>query len=143
CFGSFRRRRDLSLPSTLLRAPVAHGSDNWAEALSPCRERVFHVWRHLRVDFAPYNAIVLQLPQLLREHLLRDSAHRPKEFREPLRAREEMIEDHRLPAAAEHLQGGFCWTHKRGRLHLMSPYYPFSKYTTNRCVLPLARCCAV
>ena len=54
----------------------------------------------------PHHAVALQLPELLREHLLRDGGDRALEVRESEHlAAEEMKEDHQLPASPEARDG--------------------------------------
>jgi len=54
----------------------------------------------------PHHAVALQLPELLREHLLRDVGNRAFEVRESEDvAAEEMKEDHQFPASSEARDG--------------------------------------
>src|SRR6266849_10349482 len=47
------------------------------QLLSPLRQAILHLRRHLMVDNPPDNAVVLQLRELLDQHLLRDRGYRP------------------------------------------------------------------
>src|SRR4029453_18379622 len=73
------------------------------EGLAPLGQVVLDLWRHLWVDDPRNDAVALELPKLLDQHLLRDGRNRALEIREAqLPAPEEMEQDHELPSAFQH-----------------------------------------
>ena len=74
-----------------------------AQGLPPLGQVVLDLRRHLGVDDARDDAVALELPKLLDQHLLRDGRNRALEIREAqLPAAEEMEQDHELPSTFQH-----------------------------------------
>src|SRR5262249_16114792 len=71
-------------------------------------ERVFHPGWDRRVNPPRYDPIRLQLPQLLRQHLLRDPGQLPAQLRKAPGTLLQPPEDERLPLAAEHIDRGLA-----------------------------------
>src|SRR5256885_540118 len=96
------------VPLLAHRRPFEQGVERRAQRLAPVRETVLHLGRNLVVDRPLDDAIVLQLAQLLREHLLRDfrdCALQVGEAQYP--ATEQVKQDQQLPAAFEEFEGVF------------------------------------
>jgi hypothetical protein len=70
------------------------------------RERVFHFGRDLVEKFSGDHAVGLQFTELLGQHLLRGVRHQPPQFAVPFGALGKVVDDHRLPFAANDSQGG-------------------------------------
>jgi hypothetical protein len=59
----------------LLLSPGQEFVERWTERLSPIREEIFDFWRDLRMHDALDDAVLLELPKLLRQHLLRHAGN--------------------------------------------------------------------
>src|SRR5262249_30836681 len=69
-----------------------------------------HAQRHFIKDFTSDDAIALQLAQMLRQHLARDSGNHPLQFQKSARASfVKMPKDQRFPFSANHRKGDFHW----------------------------------
>jgi len=87
-------------------APRQKSVERGAKSLSPGGERILDLWRNLGMNDPSHHAVALQLPELLREHLLRDVGNRAFEVRESEHlAAEEKKEDHQFPASPEARDG--------------------------------------
>jgi hypothetical protein len=90
----------------LLLGPSQELVESRTERLSPVREAVLDLRRDFSVHSARDDAVALQLPKLLRQHLLRDARNRALEVGEAQRlAAEEMEEDDELPATIQPSDG--------------------------------------
>src|SRR6266850_5629327 len=73
--------------------------------LSPFRQAILDLRRHLMVDDPPDNAVALQLPELLDQHLLRDRRYRPLKIGKAKHLpAKEMEQNYQLPAALQKLE---------------------------------------
>src|ERR1700752_3761386 len=103
-----RRTRGLDTRRTawgrgLFLCPREELVERRAQGLPPVGQVVLDLRRHLCVDDARDDAVALELPKLLDQHLLRDGRNRALEIREAqLPAAEEMEQDHELPATFQH-----------------------------------------
>ena len=90
-----------------MRAPPdVHGFQHGMEALSEIGKGIFHFGRHDRVDRAADQAVGLQLPQLLGEHLGRGAGDGPPQPGKAERPVQEAPEDQSLVLAADELERG-------------------------------------
>ena len=103
-------------------------------------ERVLHLGRDLAEDLTVDDAVRLQLPQLLGQHLLADLRELPPEGAEAPLAVDQEPDQHDLPlapddgerrldVAAELVRG------TGGSAHEGCPWFPEGNYVTQRCVL--------
>jgi hypothetical protein len=84
-------------------SPGQESVECWAERLPPLGEVILDLRRNLCVHDAADNAVLLQLSELLRQHLLRDAINRALQVGKAKRlAAKEMKEDHELPATFQH-----------------------------------------
>jgi hypothetical protein len=73
--------------------------------LSPFRQAILDLRRHLMVDDPPDNAVALQLPELLYQHLLRDRRYRPLKIGKTNHfPPEKMEQNYQFPAALQKLE---------------------------------------
>lgn len=84
CAGKRGRFPRLPLPCRRLNdmrlTPFLEGENDRFEAASACREAVFHLGRHLRVDGADDEAVALQFAELVGQHPLRDVRQAAADF---------------------------------------------------------------
>jgi hypothetical protein len=80
-------------------SPSQESVECWAEGLSPLGEVIFDLRRNLCVDDARDDLVLLQLPELLGQHLLRDAINRPLQVgkSKPLAAKEMERQSSRTP----------------------------------------------
>ena len=62
--------------------PPQHLVKGRTEGFTPICQAIFDLWRHLLVHDPADHTVILQLPQLLNQHLLRNRRDRALEFRE-------------------------------------------------------------
>src|SRR5690606_33374559 len=83
-------------------APGVHGQHDLLEAAAELGERVLDARRHLGVDDAPDDAVLLELTQLPGERLGVGQRHQATELVEPSRTTEQMLDEGELPRPAQH-----------------------------------------
>jgi len=90
----------------LLLGPSQEFVESRTERLPPLREAILDFRRDFSVHNARHDAVSLQLPKLLGQHLLRDARNRALEVGETERlAAKEMEEDDELPATIQPSDG--------------------------------------
>src|SRR5450631_1006137 len=97
----FRREIDV------LVAPGLERHDDWFETPAAHGQTVFHLGRHLRVDFSDDQSVGLQLAQLVGEHALSDTGEPAPDFVESKRAFEQVVQDDAFPLAVDQIQRAF------------------------------------
>ena len=98
-------------------APISERSEGVIERLAEWCERVLDSRWHLIVDLAVDDAIVLQLPELLGEHLLADPWQLAAQGTEAARLSTQRPQDHRLPLAPDDVDGRLETAFEAARRH--------------------------
>jgi hypothetical protein len=91
----------------LPKPPLAHRIHNRSEASPQECERVLDFRRDLWVDLAVHDAVFLQLPQLLGEHLLGNTREGPKQLRKAPLALKELPQNQDLPSSTDDVKRPF------------------------------------
>src|SRR6185369_12971647 len=94
-------------PLLMALPPGLEDIDHRPQALADLRQAVLNPRRHLRIDLADHQTVVLQRTQLLGQHALGDSRHLAPEFAEALDAVLQVIEDDPLPLAINQIERRF------------------------------------
>src|SRR5262245_35593840 len=89
-----------------------HGIHDRLERQPKWGDLVFHFRRDLRINCPREEALSLHIPQLVREHFLRNPGNRPLEIGETLYSLEEIPQEHDLPSATDEVCGELCRTGK-------------------------------
>src|SRR5579864_2698183 len=111
------RRRRAGKPVLMPLAPGLEDIDDRPQALADLRQGVFHPRRHLGIDLADDQPVVLERPKLFGEHALGNPGHPPPQLTKALGAVLEMEEDDALPLAVDQVQRRFhCATRPVGKI---------------------------
>src|SRR6266436_6559157 len=126
-------------------APGLQRIDDRAQALADLGQAIFHPRRHLGIDLADDQPVLLQRAELLGQHALGDAGHPLAQFAEPLRAALQVEEDHTLPLAVDQVErrldraagpmgkippfhGGLSNSIQTGTISPNLQYLPFGRY---------------
>jgi len=89
----------------VLLTPLAQFGHDRNQSSSKCREGIFHFGRDLMINLARDNPIVLELAQLLRQHLLGGVGQKPAQLTKALDATaNQVMDDDRLPLSTDCIQ---------------------------------------
>src|SRR5579885_178392 len=91
----------------VVSAPPAHRLQDGGYGAAKRGQRIFHLGGDMGVHLAMHQPVVLQLPQLRRQHLRRRASDQPPELAEPLGPVLEVVQDSRLPFTPDHAEGRF------------------------------------
>jgi len=69
------------------------------------RQRIFHLGRDYRINFASNDFVAFQVAQMLRQHFLGHAGNQLAKFSKSLGPAFEIKKDERLPLAANHVRG--------------------------------------
>ena len=103
-------------------APGLEGVDDRTQALADLRQPVFDPRRHLRIDLADHEPVLLQRAKLLGQHALGNAGHPPPQFTEALCAVLQMVEDDAFPFAVDQIEGRL--DRAAGLTRKISPFHP-------------------
>src|SRR4029079_8682388 len=87
-------------------APRPQRIDHRAQALADVRQGVFDPRRHLGIDLADHEPVVLERAKLLGQHALGNPWHPPPQLPKKLGAGLQMKQDHPFPLAVEQIEYG-------------------------------------
>src|SRR6476659_3696373 len=82
-----------------------HGIHDRFERQTKRGDLVFHFRRHFRIYSARQEALVFHIPQLVREHFLRNAGNGTLEVGETLHSLEEIPQEYDLPSASDQVCG--------------------------------------
>jgi hypothetical protein len=85
-------------------APLAHRRDYRSQTSPDSGQRILHPWWNLRINLSANQAVVFELPKLLRQHPRRDRRQPSPQLRKPTRSGLQMIQNRHLPPAAHQQQ---------------------------------------
>src|SRR6202047_12103 len=91
----------MALPPRLQRV------DHRTQALTDLRQAIFHPGRHLGIDLADHQIVVLERAELFCQHALGDAGHPPPQLAETLGAVLQVIQDDALPLAIDQIERRF------------------------------------
>src|SRR5215475_576029 len=91
-------------PLLMALAPGLQRIDHRPQALPDLRKAIFHPRRHLGIDLADDQPVVLQRAKLLCQHALGDPRHPLAQLAETLGAALQMEQDHTLPLAVYQIE---------------------------------------
>ncbi|MGF6953338.1 hypothetical protein QF028_005843 [Neobacillus sp. B4I6] len=94
-------------PRNMILAPCTKRIQNPLQALAILTQLILNLRRNLIINNPINHAILLQLPQLLRQHFLRNIRHQPLQFTRPLFPMRQMAENYTLPFPPNHLKRRF------------------------------------
>jgi hypothetical protein len=93
-------------------SPGVHGVHDRFERQTKRGDLIFHFRRHFSIYCPRQEALFFHIPQLVREHFLRNAGNRPLEVGETLHSLEEIPQEHDLPSASDQVCGELCRTGK-------------------------------
>src|SRR5579859_7340943 len=86
-------------------APGFQRVDDRPQALADLGQAIFHPGRHLGIDLADDQIVVLERAKLFGEHALGDPRHPPTQLAKALRPSLQVEQDHALPLAIDQIEG--------------------------------------
>src|SRR6185312_1039102 len=105
-------------------APRPQRLDDGTQALADFGQRIFDPWRHLGIDLADHQLVVLERPELLGQHPLGNPGHPPPQLAKPLGAGLQMKQDDTLPLAVDQVERRLYRT--TGSMGKITPFHgPF------------------
>jgi hypothetical protein len=93
------------MASPMSASPGGHQDENGPQTLSVASQRVFHPRRHLRVNLSMNDLVALEFSKALGEHFLGRSGKPFLQLSKTLGAVLQVIQDQRLPFAADNFSG--------------------------------------
>ena len=102
-------------------APGLERIDHRTQALADLRQGVFDPRRHLGIDLADHQFVVLQRAKLFGQHALGDAGHPPPQLAKSLGAALQMEQDDALPLAVDQVEGRFHGA--AGPMGKISPFH--------------------
>ena len=125
-------------------APGPHGVQDGLEAAPQVGQAVLHPGRHLGVYLAVDKALLLHIPQLGGQHLLRHAADGLLQFPEAFGPRQQVAQDEHLPLVPDQHQGGLDraggqFSFDGFRHDVFLQWFLFGNYGTIKCLLHNSR----
>jgi hypothetical protein len=113
----------------VLFPPIEHLHDNWSQAGPEFSQRVFDPGGYFFVDFPVDDAILLEFPQLSREHPLGHLRQESSQFIEAFRAFEQVVQDDGFPLPTNNICGRFHCAAILARVNWLSHGFSLSLHS--------------